>query len=333
MHEAPQNVVALRRKRRDDSGSPLVRQARDVFREQAAVIAQLAERVDERFSDAVELLFQTEGHVVVFGVGKSGLIGKKIASTLASTGTPAFFVQAAEAYHGDLGMVTARDTVVLISRSGETEEVVRLLPHLSRLEVPMIALVGEMDSPLALGVHVALDVSVDREVCPNNLAPTNSTLAALAMGDALAVALTKTRGFRACDFARFHPGGSLGRRLLMRVADSMRSNDLPFVAPTDTVGDTLVTMTQGRLGLAIVMLQDKLVGVVTDGDLRRAMQRHPDLLTMPVSEIMTLNPVTIDEDVLLEDAHHRMQLLKLKALVVVNSEGKVVGVVEVFDEK
>lgn len=332
MREASRNVVALRRDERA-STSPLVSQARTVFLEQAAVIAQLAERVDNRFTEAIEILFRTEGHVVVFGVGKSGLIGKKIASTLASTGTPSFFVHAAEAYHGDLGMITERDSVILISRSGETEEVVRLLPHLRRTEIPMIGLVGDMDSTLACGVDVALDVSVDREACPNNLAPTNSTLAALSMGDALSVALSRVRGFRACDFARFHPGGSLGQRLLTRVRDTMRKADLPFVSPTDTVGDTLVTMTSGRMGLALVMRSERLVGIITDGDLRRSMQRHDDLLSMPVSEIMTLNPVTIDEDVLLADAHHRMQNLKLKALVAVNGEGKVTGVVEVFDEK
>jgi arabinose-5-phosphate isomerase len=333
LNEASRKVVALRRQRSPAPGSELVEEAREVFRSQAEVISELASRVDESYAEAVELFFRTPGHVVVFGVGKSGLIGKKIASTLASTGTPSFFVHSAEAYHGDLGMVTERDMALLISRSGETEEVIRLLPHLRRMGVPMIALVGRTESTLARGVDVALDVSVNREVCPNNLAPTTSTLAALAMGDALAVSLIKRRGFRPCDFAKFHPGGSLGRRLLCRVKDAMRDNDLPIVSPNDTVGDSLVTMTQGRLGLVLVMHGDRLVGLVTDGDLRRAMQRHPDLLTVPVSDIMTTNPVTIDEDVLLADAHQRMSQLKLKALVVVNGEAKVTGVVEVFDEK
>ncbi len=229
-------------------------------------------------------------------------------------------------------MVTSRDTALLISYSGETEEVVRLIPHLQQLAIPVIGLVGQMDSPLGRNVDFALDISVEREACPNNLAPTNSTLASLAMGDALAVSLIRRRGFRARDFARFHPGGSLGRRLLTRVKDAMRDTDLPIVSPYDSVGDSLMTITHGRLGLALVMNGERLVGLVTDGDLRRSMQRHTDLRQVPVHEIMTLNPVTIDEETLLEEAHLRMQQMKLKALVAVNAQGKVTGVIEVFDE-
>jgi len=199
--------------------------------------------------------------------------------------------------------------------------------------VTVIALVGQLDSPLGRDADVAIDVSVHREVCPNNLAPTSSARAALAMGDTLAVSLMRRRGFTSCDFAKFHPGGSLGRRLLTRVRDVMRQNDLPIVTPSSTVGDSLVPMTQGRLGLVLVMHGERLVGLITDGDLRRAMQRHTDLLTLPVSEIMTRNPVTIDGDTMLVDAHQRMQAMKLKALVVVNGDGKVCGIVEVFDEK
>ncbi|HTM23217.1 MAG TPA: KpsF/GutQ family sugar-phosphate isomerase [Kofleriaceae bacterium] len=297
------------------------------------MIAELADRLDESFALTVEAMLNAAGHVVVMGVGKSGLIGKKIASTFASTGTPSFFVNAAEAHHGDLGMITARDTALLVSHSGETEEVVQLVPHLRRLGITIIALVGQLDSTLARSADVALDVSVHREACPNNLAPTSSALAALAMGDALAVSLMRRRGFGAGDFARFHPGGTLGRRLCTQVRDVMRGNDLPIVAPTDTVGDSLVTMTRGRLGLILVMNGDRLLGLVTDGDLRRAMQRHSDLLRLPVTEIMTRNPVTIDENTLLDDAHQRLQAMKLKALVVVGDEGKVTGIVEVFDEK
>lgn len=330
---APSSAGELRALRRTSPAtSPLVEEARQVLRHQAGTLAELADRVDGRFASACEILHETRGHVVVSGVGKSGIIGRKIASTLASTGTPSLFVNAAEAHHGDLGMITVRDTALLISYSGETEEVVELLPHLRYLKVPLIGLVGQPDSTLARSVDVVLDVSVEREVCPHNLAPTNSAMATLAMGDALAVALMRRRGFTSDDFARYHPGGTLGRRLTTRVKDVMRSSKLPIVTPTDTVAESLMTITEGRLGLVLVMSGERLVGLVTDGDLRRAMQRCHDMLTLPVSEIMTRNPVTIDEDTMLADAHQRMQGMKLKALVVLNKEGRVTGVIEVFDQ-
>jgi len=328
---ATQNVVALRRRLRRNAA--FLDEARDVFRRQSEAIASLAGKLDDNYAKAIEILFSTAGHTVVFGVGKSGLIGKKIAATLASTGTPSFFVHAGEAVHGDLGMVTERDTALLISCSGETDEVVGLLPHLRRLGIATVGLVGDTSSTLSRGVDVSLDCTVDSEVCPINLAPTNSTLAALAMGDALAVSLMRHRQFQPHDFARNHPGGSLGRQLLTSVKDAMRSHDLPTLTHNATVGESLITMTEGRLGLVIVMSGDRLVGLVTDGDLRRAMQRHEDLLSLPVSEIMTRNPVTIHEDTLLDDAHKRMAQMKLKAFLVVDSAGRVAGVVEVFDEK
>jgi arabinose-5-phosphate isomerase len=326
-NDASGAVIALRR------AAPLVEEARRVFQHQADSLADLANRIDERFIRAVEMLLMAEGHVVVIGVGKSGQIGKKIASTFASTGTPAMFVGAGDAHHGDLGMIAPRSTALVISYSGETEEVVRLLPHLKRSSVRVIAMVGQAESTLGREADLVLDVSVEREICPNNLAPTTSTLATLAMGDALAVALMRRKGFGSDDFALLHPGGSLGRRLLTRVKDVMRRHDLPICAPTDSVGESLMTLTQGRLGLLLVMVGDRLVGIVTDGDLRRGMQRHDDLLSRPVSDILTTNPVMVDEDTLLCDAHQRMQALKIKALVAVSSEGKVTGVVEVFDDK
>lgn len=328
----PNNVVRFAHRRRVGRVSGIVEEARKVFRQQAQAIEALANRVDAQFADAVEVLMTTAGKVVVLGVGKSGLIGRKIAATFASTGTPSFFVQAGEAYHGDLGMIGQGDTVILISQSGETEEVVRLLPHLRRLSVPMIGLTGKRDSTLGAGVDVVLDTSVEREACPNNLAPTNSTLATLAMGDALAVALMQQRAFSASEFAQFHPGGSLGKGLVT-VSQAMRTEDLPTASPETTVGDALMVMSKGRLGLVLVMKAEKLVGLITDGDLRRAMQQYPqDLLGRPVSEIMTDNPVTIPETTLLADAHRRMQQMKLKAFVVVDGKGKVSGVVEVFEE-
>lgn len=308
----------------------LVAEARATVHEQAQAIADLAARIDVTFARAVGLLHATPGHVVVTGIGKSGIIGRKIAATLASTGTPSFFVHPAEAFHGDLGMITERDTVLMISYSGETEEIVRLLPHLSRVGTPLIALVGRVESTLGLAADVALDVSVEREACPNNLAPTNSTLAALAMGDALSVSLMRLRQFGADDFARLHPGGALGRRLHTRVKDVMSRRDLPVVAPTQSVRESLFTITRGRLGLALVFEGDALRGIVTDGDLRRAMQRHEDVLEVPVSEIMTAHPVTISEQALLVEAEKLMRRRKIKALVAVDDLGKVSGIVEIF---
>ncbi|MCP4449440.1 MAG: KpsF/GutQ family sugar-phosphate isomerase [Myxococcales bacterium] len=325
------NLKRLPSRHRTTQTSFVVAEARNVFRAQAQAIEALAERIDQGYAEAVEVLLTTIGKVVILGVGKSGLIGRKIAATLASTGTPSFFVQAGEAYHGDLGMISQGDSVVLISQSGETDEVVRLMPHLRRLGLPMVALTGVLDSTLAAGVDVALDVSVDREACPNNLAPTNSTLAALAMGDALAVSLIQRREFGPSEFAQFHPGGSLGKQLLT-VREAMRTEELPVVTPEDSVGDSLMTMSKGRLGLVLVMRDEKLVGLITDGDLRRGMQNCPDMLSRPVSDIMTDNPVTIPESTLLVDAHRRMQQMKLKAFVVVDHASSVVGVVEVFEE-
>ncbi|MCA9622675.1 MAG: KpsF/GutQ family sugar-phosphate isomerase [Myxococcales bacterium] len=292
----------------------------------------MAGRLDESFVHAVDALLGVEGHVVVMGVGKSGIIGRKIASTMASTGTPAIFVSAAEAHHGDLGMITARDLVLLLSHSGKTAEVLSLIPHLRRIGVPTIALVGYRDSPLARAADIVLDVSVEREACPANLAPTSSSVAALAMGDALAMSLMKRRRFNARQFADLHPGGRLGSKLHQRVKDVMRTKDLPVVAPDDSVVDSLITITQGRLGLVLVKEGERLRGIVTDGDLRRCLQRQSGRLNgLKVTDIMTPNPITVDEGTLLSDAHELMQLEKITALVVVDRDGSVVGVVQVFD--
>ena len=221
------------------------------------------------FAAAVDLVMKAGGHVVVCGMGKSGLIGRKIAATLASTGTPSLFLHPAEAIHGDLGMVRRGDVVVLISNSGETEEIVRLLPAFQRLEARIIAMTASSPSSLANAAEITLDISVDREACPLNLAPTTSALNTLVLGDAIAVALMEARGFEEADFARTHPGGSLGRRLLTRVRDAMRTDNLPFVAPDMPVQDAIITMTEGRLGIALVGTPDALSGILTDGDLRR----------------------------------------------------------------
>ena len=334
--EANRNLVVLpaRPERTDEgpSNRALIEDARAVFERQAKAVAALADKVDDAYAKVVRTILSTPGHVVLFAMGKSGLVAQKLAATFASTGTPSFFVHPAEAQHGDLGKVTQRDTAILISCSGETREVLDLIPHLRRVGIPIIAMTGTPESRLASEADLILDISVDREACPHNLAPTNSTLATMAMGDALAVSLIDMRDFGPSDFARTHPGGSLGRRLTTRVKDAMRSTDLPIVGPDATVGESLVKITEGRLGLALVMAGERLIGLVTDGDLRRAMQRHPDLLSMPVSEIMTDNPVTIDENAMLEVARQRMRQLKLKALVAVSARGRVTGVVEVFDD-
>ncbi len=332
--EATQKLIIL--PRRTDvieeglSDEAMLEETRLVFHHQARCVAALADQVGDSYTKVVSTLLATPGHTVFFAMGKSGLVARKLSATFASTGTPSFFVHPSEAHHGDLGKVTQRDTAVLISCSGETREVLDLVPHLQRMGIPIIAMTGNPTSTLANQADLNLNVSVDREACPNNLAPTTSTLATMAMGDALAVSLIRLRNFRADDFARFHPGGSLGRRLTTRVRDTMRKNDLPMVSPNDSVGESLVKITEGRLGLVLVMNGERLIGLVTDGDLRRAMQRHHNLLSVSVAEIMTDNPVTIDEDCLLTVAFERMQQLKLKALVATDNQGRVSGVVEVF---
>ena len=324
------NVISLASKRKQ--AQQIVEEAKDVFRMQAMAIASLSTKVDGEFTRAIKLILNTTGHLIVCGIGKSGLVGQKMAATFASTGTPSFFVHPAEAYHGDLGMITEEDIILLISNSGETEEVVRLIPYLKQLSVPIIALVGRQHSHLALHADVCIDVSVDREVCPNNLAPTNSTLATLAMGDAMAVSLIKEKNFQANDFARLHPGGSLGRKLLTEVGDVMHTGALPIVSPEQSVQDALLPMTQGRLGLVLVMKQEKLLGIVTDGDLRRALHRYNDLSAVSVSSVMTSTPKTIHEKARLNDAEDIMKQNKIKALVVLDCEGKVSGILEIFDD-
>jgi arabinose-5-phosphate isomerase len=304
-----------------------------VLAEQASAVARLADRLDESFCKAVEIILQCQGHLVVSGMGKSGLVGRKMASTFASTGTPSFFLHPSEAQHGDLGQLTARDVALLISYSGETDEVLRLIPYCEQNGIPTIAITGRLDSTLAHRASATLDGSVQRESCPLNLAPTTSAMAALALGDALAVALMRERDFRPVDFARFHPGGSLGRTLLTQVRDAMRTKDLPFVSPRQTVGEAILMMAQGRMGLVIVQGDSgELIGIVTDGDLRRGLSGRPNLLQVPVEEIMTRTPVTIEEGATMGEAEERMQQLRLKALLVTDAERRVRGVVEIFNE-
>ena len=303
--------------------------AREVFEIEAAGILGLTENLDGSFSAAVETILATRGRVIVCGMGKSGIIGKKLAATLASTGTPAFFMHPGEAFHGDLGMVTPADVFVALSNSGETEELVKLLPFLRDNGNPVIALTGNARSTLAKHASVHLSVRVAREACPLQLAPTASTTATLAMGDALAVALMKARDFKAHHFARFHPGGSLGRRLLQRVRDEMRSDNLPFVAPEASADDVLAAVTAGRLGVALIGDHaHRALGIITDGDLRRALQAHREhFFRLKAADLMTPGPVTIGVDSNMHAAIELMARHKITLLVVVDGE-QVVGVVQ-----
>ena len=300
---------------------------------EAEAITQLAARIDDRFVQACRLMLNCRGRIVVLGIGKSGHVGGKIAATLASTGTPAFFVHPAEASHGDMGMITAQDLVMALSNSGETDEILTLLPLIKRLGVPLIALTGHPGSTLARTADVHLDVSVAQEACPLGLAPTSSTTATLAMGDALAVALLEARGFTAEDFARSHPGGRLGRRLLLLTDDVMHTGEqMPRSAPDDLLKDALLEMSRKSLGTTVVVdSEDRVLGIFTDGDLRRALDRQVDVHTARVAEVMTRHCKTIAPGSLAAEALQMMQQYKINALPVVNSVGKLTGVLNMHD--
>lgn len=313
------------------SKTPAVTTAAKLLDAYLDAIARLRLGLDASFENAVQMMLDTKGHVVVCGMGKSGLIGRKIAATLASTGTPSLFLHPAEAIHGDLGMVRPDDVVLLLSNSGETEEILRLLPALKRLDTRLIALTSGTASTLANEVALALDISVDREACPLNLAPTTSSLNTLVVGDALAVALMEKRGFEEVDFARMHPGGSLGARLLTHVRDKMRSDNLPFVAPSQTVQEALLTMTEGRLGMVLVGSRADLHGIVTDGDLRRLLVDETDLATTTVGEVASKSPLTISGNLLMADAEAKMLEARVQCLVVTDDDGHVDGVIQIFE--
>jgi len=311
----------------------LIERAREVLATEAAAIQALARRLDGAFVEACRLILACDGHLIVTGMGKSGHIGHKLAATLASTGTPAFFVHPAEASHGDLGMIRAGDVIVALSNSGETAEVVNLLPVIKRIGVGLIAMTGKPDSSLARHADVHLDTSVDREACPLGLAPTASTSAQLAMGDALAIALLEARGFTAEDFARSHPGGTLGKRLLLHIADVMHGEtDLPTIAPEQTISEAIVIMTRGRLGLcAVVDAERRVAGIRTDGDLRRGLDDSGDIRTTPVRELMTADPQTIGPNELAASAVELMQARRIQGLLVVDDEKRLVGALNFQD--
>jgi arabinose-5-phosphate isomerase len=296
-------------------------------------VSDLLGRVDDSFSRACDILLHTRGRVVVTGMGKSGHIGTKIAATLASTGTPAFFVHPGEASHGDLGMITDQDSVIALSNSGSTTEVVTLLPLLKRLAIPLITMTGKPDSVLARAADVNLHTGVRQEACPMDLAPTSSTTVALVAGDALAIALLEARGFTAEDYAFSHPGGALGRKLLLKVDDIMHGGDgLPGVGLGTTVDTALMEISTKGLGMTTVLDNDgRLAGVFTDGDLRRALDRKIDIHRTPIAEVMSRNPVTIDREILAAEALHIMEEHAITGLVAVDGEQRPTGVVKLQD--
>lgn len=310
----------------------IVERGRAVIQTEREALHALERRLDHRFADAVHLIAGAPGRVIVAGVGKSGLVGRKIAATLTSTGTPAAFLHPADSVHGDLGIVGTGDVAVLISKSGESHEVLALLEHLQRLGVRIIAVTGSAASTLASHADVVLDAAVDEEACPHDLAPTTSTTAAMAIGDALAVALLQEKGFRREDFARLHPGGSLGKQLLTRVADVMVRDDLPLAPPTEVMESALFTISERRGTLLVTDRAQRLLGVVTAGDMRRL--RHRDetgWLNVPVSEIMTREPRTAQAAELASAAVYRMQEAGIMALPVVDDARRVVGIVHLHD--
>ncbi len=308
-----------------------------VLRIESEAILGLIKGLDQRFVDAVLLCFACQGHVVVIGMGKSGLIGKKISATFASTGTPAFFMHPSEGIHGDLGMISKNDIALMISNSGETEEILRILPSLKRLDLKLITLTGEIKSTLAKHSHVVLDVSVDEEACSLGLAPTASTTATLAMGDALAVALLEKRGFRKEDFASFHPGGSLGRNLLLKVEDVMhKGTAIPKVFENTPMNEVVLEMTEKKLGMTTVLdPENKLTGVITDGDLRRffksGAQESRNLFSLPAKTAMSLQPKTIQKDALAAEAIQMMESRAITVLISVDARGDIDGILHLHD--
>lgn len=312
---------------------PFCQVGKEVIQSEIQAIQALIPRIGATFSDACEHMLACQGRIIVIGMGKSGHIGCKIAATLASTGSPAFFVHPGEASHGDMGMITHKDLVLAISNSGETPEVLNILPLLKRFEVPLIAMTGNSQSTLARNANTHLDISVKEEACSLGLAPTSSTTATLVMGDALAIALLEARGFTPEDFAQFHPGGSLGRRLLLRVLDIMHTNDeIPIVNENCVLDEALIEVTQKSLGMtAITNNNNQLVGIFTDGDLRRTLDQGHDIHNTQISTVMTRNPLTIEAKLLAAEALSIMQNHKITSLVVIDEQKHPIGVLHMHD--
>ena len=300
------------------------------LKDEAQAILDLIPNIDKEFDDAVELIFRCHGKVIVTGVGKSGHIGAKIAATLSSTGTPSFFINPLDVFHGDLGVMTKDDVVLAISNSGQTDELLRFIPMVLHMEIPIIGMSGNPQSLLAKYSSCHLNVSVKKEACPLNLAPTSSTTATLAMGDALAVALMEKRNFRPQDFAHFHPGGALGKRLLTTAQDVMRSDDLPVITPDMHLGEAIILVSKGKLGLGIAMnADDTIAGLITDGDIRRAMEKwKAQFFNKTVSDIMTVTPKTVTRQTKISDIQKMMNRYKVHSVLVTDKERHLLGVVD-----
>lgn len=331
--DKPAKLTQTVRALKSEKGQGSLAEGRRVLEIEARAVEALIGRLDERFVKAVDVLVRCKGKVVVSGMGKSGLIGQKIAATLASTGTSSFFLHPAEGVHGDLGMLARRDVLVTISNSGETQELLQLLPFVKRLGIPVISFTGRTNSTLAKNSDVVLDVSIAEEACPMGLAPTASTTATLALGDALAVALLQKREFKEEDFARFHPGGTLGRRLLVKVKDLMHADpDIPMVHASVGGMAAMLEMTAKKLGMTTVVDQEGLlVGVITDGDLRRFLQRGTDLVNTTAGELASANPKSIGPDELAAKAVEMMERFSITTLVVTENERTIRGVIHLHD--
>jgi arabinose-5-phosphate isomerase len=306
--------------------------AKKVFDIEIESLKHVAASINDDFSKVVEVILNSKGKLIVAGVGKSGLIGKKIAATLASTGTPSFFLHPGEAFHGDLGMVEPNDLVILISYSGETDEVLRIIPFLKWNKNKIISITGNPNSTIAKNSDHHLNVCITREACPLELAPTSSTTTTLVMGDALAVALMEARQFQHEDFARFHPGGSLGRKLVVKVKDLMRRENLPFIDRNASFTELLLRMSEGKLGLVIVGNADRMEGIITDGDLRRALVRNPDTSQLHITEMMTANPIIVEPEEYINTAEQLMMEKKIATILVGSAnERKVEGVYQIYN--
>ena len=306
--------------------------AQEVFEIESKEIANLSKRLTDDFEKGINAILQSSGKLIVSGMGKSGIIGKKIAATLASTGTPSFFLHPGEAYHGDLGMIEENDIVLLISNSGETDEVLKLIPFLKHQKNCTISMSGNDDSTLAKNTNYHLNIAVDKEACPLFLAPTSSTTATLVMGDALAVTLMKLRDFKEENFAKFHPGGSLGRRLLTTVGDVMKKKNLPIISSQATIKEVIQTISEGKLGLVVIIDNNKIIGIITDGDIRRTMEsREKDFFNLKAEDLMSNHPKLIYQTDKLISASNIMSQHKINSLLVVNESNDLVGVVQVYD--
>jgi len=306
--------------------------AKEVFAIGAEAMLESSERLDSNFAEVVKKILDCKGRVVVCGIGKSGIIGRKISCTLASTGTPSFFMHPAEAFHGDLGMLKAEDILLLISYSGETEEVLKIIPFLKDNGNLIVSMTGDANSTLAASSDYLLNINVRKEACPLQMAPTTSAAVALVMGDALTIALMRERGFRTEDYARFHPGGNLGRALLTRVEDVMVKDNLPTVTKTSNMKDVIQVMTSGRQGVAVVVDEQLCVaGIITDGDLRRAVNKYENIFKLRAEDIVTRNPKTIDKDLKLYEAEKIFNRYEIITLIVADDEGKLLGLLQLYD--